>query len=154
MAMYDAKAKGKNTYQYYREHMNVAAVRRLSLETALRRALEREEFEVYFQPELELASGRIVAVEALNPVAASGRWPGVARSVHHGGRGVRADRADRPWVLTAACRQAAAWRDAGLAGLTVAVNVSGVQFLRQELPDLVQEALREARLAPTALRSR
>jgi predicted signal transduction protein with EAL and GGDEF domain len=65
MAMYHAKAKGKNTYQYYRERMNVAAVRRLSLETALRKALEREEFEVYFQPELDLASGRIVAVEAL-----------------------------------------------------------------------------------------
>ena len=151
MAMYDAKAKGKNTYQYYREHMNVAAVRRLSLETALRRALEREEFEVYFQPELELASGRIVAVEALirwrhpeDGLVLPGQFITVAEET---GLIVPIGQ----WVLTAACRQAAAWRDAGLAGLTVAVNVSGVQFLRQELPDLVQEALREARLAPTAL---
>ena len=150
MAMYHAKAKG-NTYQYYREHMNVAAVRRLSLETALRRALEREEFEVYFQPELDLASGRIVAVEALirwrhpeDGLVLPGQFITVAEET---GLIVPIGQ----WVLYAACRQAAAWRDAGLAGLTVAVNVSGVQFMRQELPELVEEALREARLAPTAL---
>ena len=150
MAMYHAKAKG-NTYQYYREHMNVAAVRRLSLETALRRALEREEFEVYFQPELDLASGRIVAVEALirwrhpeDGLVLPGQFITVAEET---GLIVPIGQ----WVLRAACRQAAAWRDAGLTGLTVAVNVSGVQFMRQELPELVEEALREARLAPTAL---
>jgi len=150
MAMYHAKAKG-NTYQYYREHMNVAAVRRLSLETALRRAVEREEFEVYFQPELDLASGRIVAVEALirwrhpeDGLVLPGQFITVAEET---GLIVPIGQ----WVLYAACRQAAAWRDAGLAGLTVAVNVSGVQFMRQELPELVEEALREARLAPTAL---
>jgi predicted signal transduction protein with EAL and GGDEF domain len=150
MAMYHAKAKGKNTYQYYLER-NVAAVRRLSLETALRKALEREEFEVYFQPELDLASGRIVAVEALirwrhpeDGLVLPGQFITVAEET---GLIVPIGQ----WVLTAACRQAAAWRDAGLAGLTVAVNVSGVQFMRQELPELVEEALREARLAPTAL---
>lgn len=150
MAMYHAKAKG-NTYQYYREHMNVAAVRRRSLETALRKALEREEFEVYFQPELDLASGRIVAVEALirwrhpeDGLVLPGQFITVAEET---GLIVPIGQ----WVLYAACRQAAAWRDAGLAGLTVAVNVSGVQFLRQEVPELVEEALREARLAPTAL---
>ncbi|MDQ3773559.1 MAG: EAL domain-containing protein [Pseudomonadota bacterium] len=151
MAMYHAKAKGKNTYQYYRERMNVAAVRRLSLETALRKALEREEFEVYFQPELDLASGRIVAVEALirwrhpeDGLVLPGQFITVAEET---GLIVPIGQ----WILFAACRQAAAWRDAGLAGLTVAVNVSGVQFMRQELPELVEEALREARLAPTAL---
>ncbi len=151
MAMYHAKAKGKNTYQYYREDMNVAAVRRLSLETALRRALEREEFEVYFQPELDLASGRIVTVEALirwrhpeDGLVLPGQFITVAEET---GLIVPIGQ----WVLTTACRQAAAWRDAGLAGLAVAVNVSGVQFMRQELPELVEEALREAHLAPTAL---
>ncbi|MGH8566124.1 MAG: putative bifunctional diguanylate cyclase/phosphodiesterase [Gammaproteobacteria bacterium] len=151
MAMYHAKAKGKNTYQYYRERMNVAAARRLSLETALRKALEREEFELYFQPELDLASGRIVAVEALI------RWrhpedglvlPGqFITGAEETGLIVPIGR----WVLCAACRQAAAWRDAGLSGLIVAVNVSGVQFMRQELPELVEVALREARLCPRAL---
>jgi len=151
MAMYHAKAKGKNTYQYYRERMNVAAVRRLSLETALRRALEREEFEVYFQPELDLASGRIVVVEALirwrhpdDGLVLPGQFITVAEET---GLIVPIGQ----WVLRAACRQAAAWRDAGLTGLTVAVNVSGVQFMRQELPELVEDALREARLCPTAL---
>jgi diguanylate cyclase len=151
MAMYHAKAKGKNTYQYYRERMNVAAVRRLSLETALRKALEREEFEVYFQPELDLASGRIVAVEALirwrhpeDGLVLPGQFITVAEET---GLIVPIGR----WVLSAACRQAATWRDAGLAELAVAVNVSGVQFMRQELPELVEEVLREARLAPTAL---
>ncbi len=151
MAMYHAKARGKNTYQYYRERMNVAAVRRLSLETALRKALEREEFEVYYQPELDLAAGRIVVVEALirwwhpqDGLVLPGQFITVAEET---GLIVPIGQ----WVLGAACRQVAAWRVAGLAGLTVAVNVSGVQFMRQELPELIEETLREARLAPTAL---
>ncbi|MCA1851082.1 MAG: EAL domain-containing protein [Beggiatoa sp.] len=151
MAMYHAKAKGKNTYQYYRERMNVAAVRRLSLETALRKALEREGFEVYFQPELGLASGRIVAVEALI------RWRHPEDSLVLPGQFIMVAEETGlivpigQWVLLAMCRQAAAWRDAGIAGLTVAVNVSSVQFMRQELPEVCEEALREARLCPTAL---
>ncbi len=151
MAMYHAKAKGKNTYQYFRERMNVAAVRRLSLETALRKALEREEFEVYYQPELDLASGRIVALEALlrwrhpdDGLVLPGQFIEVAEET---GLIVPIGQ----WVLSAACRQVALWRDAGLAGLCVAVNVSGVQFMRQELPELIEQALSGADLAPTAL---
>ncbi len=151
MAMYHAKAKGKNTYQYYRERMNVAAVRRLSLETALRKALEREELEVHYQPELDLVSKRIVVVEALlrwrhpqDGLVLPGHFIAIAEET---GLIVPIGQ----WVLSAACRQAAAWRDAGLTGLTVAVNVSGIQFMRQELPDRIEEALEAERLAPTAL---
>ncbi len=151
MAMYHAKELGKNTYQFYREAMNVAAVKRHALENALRKAVERNELQLVYQPQMELKSGRIVAAEALL------RW-------HHPHEGLIGPERFIPlaeetgliapigeWIIHHACRQAGAWRAAGHRGLTVAINVSGVQFIRQDLVGLLQSALNESGLPPEAV---
>lgn len=151
MAMYHAKELGKNTYQFYREAMNVAAVKRHTLENALRKAVERNELKLVYQPQAELKSGRIVVAEALL------RW-------HHPYEGLIGPERFIPlaeetglivpigeWIIHHACQQAGAWRAAGHHGLTVAINVSGVQFIRQDLVGLLQSALNESGLPPEAV---
>ncbi|MGH8509289.1 MAG: putative bifunctional diguanylate cyclase/phosphodiesterase [Gammaproteobacteria bacterium] len=151
MAMYHAKELGKNTYQFYREAMNVAAVKRHVLENALRKAIERNELQLVYQPQMELKSGRIVAAEALL------RW-------HHPHDGLIGPERFIPlaeetglivsigeWIIHTACRQAGAWRAAGHHGLTVAINVSGAQFIRQDLVGLLQSALNKSGLPPEAV---
>ncbi len=151
MAMYHAKELGKNIYQFYREAMNVAAVKRHALENALRKAVERNELKLVYQPQVELKSGRIVAAEALL------RW-------HHPHEGLIGPERFIPlaeetgliapigeWIIHYACQQAGAWRAAGHHGLTVAINVSGVQFIRQDLVALFQSALHESGLPPEAV---
>lgn len=140
-AMYHAKEQGKAAYQYYSEAMNEASVERLSLEGGLRRALEDEQLEVCYQPQVDVGTGRIIGAEALL------RW-------NHPERGQVPPEAFIPiaeasglilpigeWVLNCACRQAVEWIKAGLPPVPVAVNVSAVQFRRQDLPDLVRRAL-------------
>jgi predicted signal transduction protein with EAL and GGDEF domain len=150
-AMYHAKQQGKAAYQYYSAEMNAASVERLTLESGLRRALDEERLEVHYQPEIDAASGRIVGAEALL------RWPDPVR-------GYISPATFIPiaedcglilpigvWVLRQACRQAVEWQRAGL-GIPVAVNVSGVQFRRQDIGELVKQALAESGLDPKLLR--
>jgi len=140
-AMYRAKEEGRNNYRFYTADMNASAFARLELENRLRRALEREEFVLHYQPKLDLRSGKIVGVEALL------RWqhpelglvpPGdFIPTLEETGMIVPVGR----WVLHEACRQARAWRQAGLPWLAVAVNISTHQFRRDDIYAVVMEVL-------------
>ncbi len=140
-AMYHAKDAGRNNYQFYNENMNADTVDRLSLENDLRRALERKELELHYQPQVDGRSGTIVGCEALL------RW-------HHPERGMVSPMVFIPlaeeaglihkigeWVLNTACRQAQLWHSAGFKDLKVAVNLSGRQFRQSNLVLLVAQAL-------------
>jgi diguanylate cyclase (GGDEF)-like protein/PAS domain S-box-containing protein len=129
-AMYHAKEKGRNNYQFFSPEMNVRAVERHSLETALRAGLERNEFALYFQPQVDIRSGKVVGVEALL------RW-------HHPERGLLAPATFMAvaeesgliepigqWVLRSACQRAKAWQEAGYPPLKIAVNISARQLNR------------------------
>jgi len=141
IAMYHAKEQGKNDYQYYLESMNVLAHERLALENKLRRALENDELRLHYQPQVDVVSGAIVGLEALL------RW-------HHPVEGCIPPGLFMPvaeetglilavgeWVINEACRQSSAWLKAGLATPPIAVNLSGLQFGKQDLPGLIHTAL-------------
>ncbi|MEJ7873410.1 MAG: bifunctional diguanylate cyclase/phosphodiesterase, partial [Rubrobacteraceae bacterium] len=150
-AMYRAKERGRNTYEFYTEEMNVQAFERLALESSLSLALEREEFLLYYQPQVELATGKIVGVEALL------RW-------RHPDLGLVSPAKFIPvleetgkivevgeWVLRTACRQGKAWQDSGLDSLRVAVNLSARQFGKEGLIDTVAGILEETGLGAGSL---
>jgi diguanylate cyclase (GGDEF)-like protein/PAS domain S-box-containing protein len=150
-AMYQAKATGRNRIQFFAQNMNVAAEHFFRIEHSLRRALERKELELWYQPILDIATRRPQAVEALL------RW-------HHPELGlVGPDRfievAEESnlilpigeWVLREACQQARRWRDAGLPPVPVAVNISARQFHQSNLVRTVTSALEDARLPGAAL---
>jgi diguanylate cyclase (GGDEF)-like protein/PAS domain S-box-containing protein len=127
-AMYHAKALGGDSYRFFSAEMNARAVERLSLENDLRRALENDELVLQYQPVVELASGRVVGVEAL------ARWCHRGRGMVSPARFIAIAEETGliiplgEWALTAACRQARAWHDAGHPGLKVAVNLSPNQL--------------------------
>ncbi|MEW6219097.1 MAG: EAL domain-containing protein [Thermodesulfobacteriota bacterium] len=150
-AMYHAKELGKNNYQFYKESMNSSAMQRLVLESQLRWALEREELELFYQPQVALASGRLVGVEALL------RWrhPGLglvppARFIPLAEEtGLIVPMGD--WVLHAACRQGQRWHEEGWAPVRVSVNLSSQQFRQPGLEETVTAALAASGLAPASL---
>jgi diguanylate cyclase (GGDEF)-like protein/PAS domain S-box-containing protein len=145
-ALYRAKEQGGNRYQLYAPAMNAIAYKRLVLENSLRRAIEREEFRLYYQPLVSLRDGTVVGVEALI------RW-------QHPELGLVSPAEFIPlaeetglivqlthWVLRTACRQMKEWHEAGLELMTVAVNISAQRFSAANLPVAVAEALTAARL--------
>ncbi|WP_291981177.1 EAL domain-containing protein [Candidatus Accumulibacter sp. ACC005] len=140
-AMYHAKHSGRNAHRFFTEQMNVQAVEHMHLETRLRRALERSEFVLHYQPQIDLASGAIVGVEALvrwqspdHGLVAPAKFIPIAEET---GLIVPLGK----WVLGEACRQASAWQAAGLPPFSVAVNLSGVQFRRSDLLETVINSL-------------
>ncbi|HOX24831.1 MAG TPA: EAL domain-containing protein [Candidatus Krumholzibacteria bacterium] len=146
MAMYSAKTRGRNRYQFFSEDMHRRASERMKLEAGLRQALERREFRLVYQPQYELATGRLVGVEALL------RW-------RHPEQGTVLPQRFVPlaeetgmihaigeWVLRTACAQVKEWLAAGYPDLRVAVNLSGRQFAEAGLVDLVRRILAEADL--------
>jgi len=150
IAMYRAKDKGKNAFELYSAQSNEHTLERLALEASLRYAVERGELVLHYQPKIELASRRIVGVEALL------RW-------RHPELGLVPPDAFIPlaeetglivpigaWVLRTACEQAGRWRDAGLP-LRVAVNISARQFARVDLAESIDRALAAAGLDPDLL---
>ncbi|VXB77502.1 EAL domain-containing protein [Massilia sp. 9I] len=151
MAMYRTKQLGRNTVHFYAPHMNAHASDRLALEGALRGALRDDQFELYFQPQIGLNSGRVVGTEALI------RW----RHPHFGT--VRPERfialAEETglivpigaWVLRSACRQNVDWLRSGLGPLRMAVNLSARQFSEPDLVDTVRGVLEETGLRPDSL---
>ncbi|MCK6392876.1 bifunctional diguanylate cyclase/phosphodiesterase [Zoogloea sp.] len=147
-AMYHAKECGRNTYRFFDELMNVNALERLHMENALRQALEQQEFSLYYQPQVSLASGRIIGVEALLRWF-SGALGGVSPAsfiplAEECGLIVPIGR----WVLHQACRQAVLWQEQGFEPIPVAVNLSALQFRRADMVATVREALEASGLAP------
>ncbi|OGI50291.1 MAG: hypothetical protein A3B81_01540 [Candidatus Muproteobacteria bacterium RIFCSPHIGHO2_02_FULL_65_16] len=151
IAMYRAKEQGKNSYQFYAAEMSAAATERLLLQSGLRVALERKEFTLHYQPQVDMTTGRIVGMEALV------RWK-------HPERGwIPPDKfipiAEEiglitpigEWVLRTACAQNKAWEDAGLSGYRVAVNISGHQIRQQDFVEAVTRVLRQTGLRPQSL---
>jgi EAL domain-containing protein (putative c-di-GMP-specific phosphodiesterase class I) len=151
MAMYKAKGDGRNTYRFFDDAMDVEAVEHQFIRNGLRRALERNEFVLHYQPQIDLASGAITGVEALirwnHPelgMVPPARFIPVAEE-----SGLIVPIGD--WVLHEACRQAVAWQNAGLPELCMAVNLSAVQFKRGSVEQSVIHALQETRLTPALL---
>lgn len=151
LAMHQAKERGGNSYQFYSRPMADRAAEQLALSNDMRRALERGEFLLYYQPQVDVASGRIVGAEALI------RWK-------HPERGLVSPATFIPlaeengliaplgeWVLRQACDQLRAWMEAGLPSLRVAVNVSAHQFRHNNLAHSVERALRDCVLPPHRL---
>lgn len=141
-----AKDRGRNNYQFYSTHMTATTFERLVLENALRKALERDEFELHYQPQLNLAQGRVVGCEALL------RW-------RHPELGLVSPMRFIPlaedtglivpitaWVLRAACRQAQAWHAAGLPPMRMAVNISSRHFREPGLVEMVEQVLTDSGL--------
>jgi len=151
VAMYRAKEQGRNNFQFFAAEMNDKAVARMTMEKHLRRALERDEFLLHYQPQLELDTGRIIGMESLI------RWqspelgfipPG---SFIHLAEETGLIVAIGEWVLQTACAQNKAWQDAGLAPLIMAVNLSPRQFRQEGLAELVARILEETGLEPRYL---
>ncbi|MGV8866323.1 MAG: EAL domain-containing protein [Janthinobacterium svalbardensis] len=150
-AMGGAKQAGRDGYRFFTAGMNVQVLARLDLELALRHALEHEQFILYYQPKVDLRTGRISGVEALL------RWrrPGyglVAPAefvpvLEDTGLIVRVG----SWVIQAACRQIAEWRDSEVGPVRVAVNVSSRQFAEGDLEGEVTRALAQHKVAPELL---
>jgi diguanylate cyclase (GGDEF)-like protein len=151
VAMYHAKEKGKNNYQYYSDSMNAAALQRLAMETKLRKALNQEDLELYYQPQVDPHTGEIVGVEALL------RWndPDIGVVSPSNFIALAEDTGliipIGEWALQEACRQNKAWQDANLPQISVSVNASSIQLGRQNLRIHVEQSLRQSGLAPEHL---
>jgi diguanylate cyclase (GGDEF)-like protein/PAS domain S-box-containing protein len=147
-AMYHAKESGRNNYQFFKPDMNVSAIERQSLEEGLRHAVERKEFVLHYQPQMDLHTRAIIGVEALI------RW-------HHPQRGLVGPAQFIPvaeecgfivpfgrWVLREACRQGRAWQDAGLPPMRIAVNISAAELRAKDYVAGVRAILLETGLEP------
>jgi diguanylate cyclase (GGDEF)-like protein/PAS domain S-box-containing protein len=146
IAMYRAKQSGRNGYQIFTTKMQFHASRTLQLENALRRALERQQLRLHYQPQLSLSSGRIIGVEALlrwqHPELG---WVSPAEFIPIAETSGQIQRIGE-WVLRTAVTQAKQWMDDGLAPMLMSVNLSAVQFRHPDLPALVAQVLAEAQL--------
>jgi len=147
-AMYHAKDAGRSNYQFYSKSMNAAALQKLTLENKLRRALERGEFQLYFQPQIDVRSWSIIGAEALirwrHPdlgLVPPAEFIGLAEET-----GLILPIGE--WVLHTACAQAKAWQDAGHAPLVMAVNISGRQFRGKNVAQTVGQAIGACALDP------
>jgi diguanylate cyclase (GGDEF)-like protein/PAS domain S-box-containing protein len=151
IAMYYAKDHGRDSFQFFREEMNTRIVERQALEGSLRRAMERHEFTLHYQPKIDLVTGALIGAEALV------RW-------QHPDRGLIPPELFVPlaedtgliiplgkWVLREACRQSREWQMAGLAAVPVAVNISALEFKNESFLDSVRTILAETGLDPQFL---
>lgn len=150
-AMYNSQQQGGNNYQFYLAKVANSSINIFTQETCLRNALKRSEFEVYYEPQIEIKTGKIIGAEALV------RWNHPERGRVSPGEfipmaeemGLIAPLGE--WVLETACRQTKAWQTQGLPPLRVAVNLSARQFEQKNLTERVSEILRETNLDPKCL---
>jgi EAL domain-containing protein (putative c-di-GMP-specific phosphodiesterase class I) len=149
--MYSAKMSGRNNFRFFIEDMNAQAVERLTLENSLRRVLDKKELFLMYQPQMNVATGKIIGLEALL------RWQHPKLGLVPPDKFVRiAENCGLivpigEWVLRTACSQARKWQDEGLPAVSVAVNVSAIQFRHEGFCELVRKVLRETGLAPQYL---
>jgi diguanylate cyclase (GGDEF)-like protein/PAS domain S-box-containing protein len=146
-AMYQAKAAGRDAYQFYTSDLNRRALEMLSTENDLRRAIERQELILYYQPQVDIVSGLVVGAEALirwNHPELGLLMPGKFVSVAEE-RGLIISTGS--WVIEEAARQAAIWQNAGIF-ITVAVNVSAVQFRQKDFEQLLVNSVRRHGIIP------
>lgn len=149
-AMYLAKREGKNDFRFFTRDLDTKMHERLSLETRLRRALERQEFELYYQPQVAMATGQITGVEALLRWRTNGDIISPADFIpvlEETGLILQVGE----WVLRTACVEAASWHSAQGTQLKIAVNLSARQFQQQNLVGQVATILHETRLQPDRL---
>ncbi|HUP93261.1 MAG TPA: EAL domain-containing protein [Burkholderiales bacterium] len=150
IAMYRAKEQGRNTFQFYSEQINVHSVERLTLESELRGALERDELEVHYQPVIDGKSGSVSGMEALvrwqHP---SGMLPPAKFISIAEETGLIVPIG--AWVLNQACMQQQAWMASGLPRIRIAVNLSPRQFMHRNLIEDMVKMLETARCDPTAI---
>lgn len=147
-AMYQAKSQGRNNFRFYTAEMNKHAVEQFELEADLRQALDNNEFELYYQPQVSVADGKIVGAESLL------RWNSPKRGIVLPGKFLGAANESglilpiEKWVLETACLQAQDWRNRGLADIRIAVNLGDKQFHNPDLIEVVSRALDRSRLDP------
>jgi diguanylate cyclase (GGDEF)-like protein/PAS domain S-box-containing protein len=151
LSMYRAKAEGRNTLSFYSPDMDRTSLNYIGLEVDLRKAITQEQFELHYQPQIDLSTGTIAGAEALlrwfRPefgLVAPNAFIDIAEEtglINEIGA----------WVLKTACRQAAEWQKLGYEPLRISVNLSPVQFLRQNIVQLVEDTLRETDLNPEFL---
>ncbi|WP_172825451.1 GGDEF and EAL domain-containing protein [Geobacter sp. DSM 9736] len=147
-AMYAAKESGRNNYKFFSREMNRKAVERMEIETSLRRALDKEEFYLLYQPQVNVRTGSITGVEALL------RW-------NHPERGLLLPDKFIPvaedtgliiqigeWVIRTACRQLKEWHDQGLGPLRLALNISGKQFKESNFGKMLEGVIKEVGIKP------
>lgn len=149
MAMYRAKSMGRNNYQYFTPEMDVAAHRRISMEYKLRKAIEAQEFELFYQPLVHIQSGEILGAEALIRWRSDGNLISPAEFIPLAeDSGLILPLGD--WVLRTAAHQAKLWQDAGH-DLTMSVNISSRQFSGTDLAQTLREVLLHTELRPGKL---
>jgi len=151
IAMYNAKDNGRNRHESYSSQINILTLERLSLENALRKALERREFELHYQPQINLEEGKIFGVEALlrwnsSELGSVSPFEFIPLAEENGlivpiGQ----------WVLTEACRQTRSWIDQGLPPLMISVNISASQLEKHDFVEMVEKILEETGLSPELL---
>jgi len=151
LAMYQAKRSGKNSFQFYHSDQDGDTYERLEMEADLRKAIEQNEFQVHYQPKINLVSGKVTGVEALL------RW-------QHPEKGLISPAEFIPlaeetgliipigeWVLKAACAQNMTWQEAGLPSMVMSVNLSVRQLYQTNLVEIVRRAMEDTGLAPEYL---
>jgi EAL domain-containing protein (putative c-di-GMP-specific phosphodiesterase class I) len=149
--MYQAKAAGRGTFRFFDPSMNERAVRRMELEASLRRALENEEFELYYQPKVNINDGRLCGAEALI------RWRQPDGSLVSPAEFIPLAEETGLivpigyWVAEEACHQLQAWQDAGLALSRIAINISPFHFQDEELPVRLEAIIARTSLSGDSL---
>jgi EAL domain-containing protein (putative c-di-GMP-specific phosphodiesterase class I) len=151
MAMYCAKKDGRGKVRFFTDEMNAEAVELLTMDKNLRLALDRKEFFLVYQPQIEIETGKITGLEALI------RWQHPEMGLVLPGRFISIAENNSlivpigEWVLRTACAQARKWQDDGLTAVPVAVNVSAAQFRQEGFTGLIRRVLNETGLSPQYL---
>jgi diguanylate cyclase (GGDEF)-like protein len=152
IAMNQAKKQGKNTFQYYSESMNTSTLERFSIENKLRKALERNEFMLFYQPQIDISTGRVIGVEALI------RWLQPDLVLVKPGQFIPVTEETGlivpigEWVLRNACAQNKTWQSEGIEPFNMTVNISGIQFQQDTFIEMVAQSLYDSGLDPSYLK--
>lgn len=147
-AMFHAKEDGRNRYKFYTHEMNAGTLQRLTLENSLRQAMEREEFLVYYQPQVDLKSGKVVGAEALL------RWKHPEMDMVSPSTFIELAEESGiivplgEWMINMVCRQIRSWQQEGIRTVPVSVNLSSRQFRQHELPPRIETILQEHGVEP------